>query len=204
MSIEPHHQSVRCAGAGAIAIAAIAAVIVGSVGCASTHRSMTVDEKRAYLLELEEKTLAELVEEHPEAAADLETAVGYAIFSNTATKVPLVGAGNGIGVVVNTGTGKRTYLEVKRFDVGGGLGSRKYRLIMIYFDEAAFGKLASGSLELVAGVDAGAGKKDVGSGSGAIAPARNEKRAMYQMAEAGVSATYTVRLIKYSVLDLGD
>lgn len=113
-----------------------------------------------------------------------------------------MGAGNGIGVVVNNETGTRTYLEVQRFDVGGGLGIRTYRVIMIYFDGAAFGKLASGKLELAAGIDAGAGKTDVGTGAGGIAPARTEKRVTYQLAEAGVSATYTVRLIKYSVLDL--
>lgn len=185
-------------------IAAMIVLVIGLGGCASTHRSMTVDEKRDYLLELEQQTLTELVEEHPEAAADLESAVGYAIFSNTATKVPIVGAGNGIGVVVNNPTGKRTYLKVQRFDVGGGLGIRTYRLIMIYFDETAFNKLASGKLELAAGVDAGAGKKDVGTGAGGIAPARNDKRVAYQLAEAGVSATYTVRLIRYSVLDLGE
>lgn len=174
------------------------------VGCASTYRTMTVQEKRDYLLELEAETLAEMIEEHPEAQADLDHAVGYAIFSNTATKAPFVGAGNGIGVVVNTGTGTRTYLKVKRLDVGGGLGVRKFRVIMIYFDEKAFGKLASGKLELAAGIDAGAGKKDVGTGAGGIAASRNNTRVMYQLAEAGVSATYTVRLIKYSVLDLED
>ena len=42
------------------------------------------------------------------------------------------------------------------------------------------------------------------TGAAGIAPARNDKRVAYQLAEAGVSATYTVRLIKYSVLDLGE
>ena len=180
------------------------AASLGLASCASTHRSMTVEEKRDYLLELEERTLAELIEEQPEAQADLDAAVGYAMFSNTATKVPFIGGGNGIGVVVNRRTGTRTYLKVVRFDVGGGLGIRTFRLIMIYFDEAAFRKLASGKLEFGAGIEAGAGTEEVGTGESGVSGSKNKKRAVYRWSEDGVSATWTVRLIKYSVLDLGN
>ena len=75
---------------------------------------------------------------------------------------------------------------------------------MIFFDEAAFEKLATGKLELGAGVEAGAGKNDVGTGAGGVAGARNEKRVLYQMSDEGVSATFTVRLIKYTVLELDE
>ena len=175
-----------------------------TVGCVSTYRSMTAEEKRAYLLELEETTLAEIVEQHPEAQADLDNAVGYAIFSNTATKIPLVGAGDGIGVVVDARSGRRTYLRVGRLDVGGGLGVRTFRVIAIFFDEMAFSKLATGKLELGAGVEAAAGTEDIGTGAGGVAGVRNDKRVLYQLSEAGVSATFTVRLIRYKVLDLDE
>ena len=187
-----------------VIVAGMVLCVLAIVGCSSTYRGMSGEEKREYLLELEEKTLAELVKDDPKAQADLDGAVGYAIFSNTATKVPFVGAGDGIGVVVDTTTDARTYLKVQRFDVGGGLGVRTFRLVMFYFDEEAFEKLATGKLELGAGIEAGAGKDDIGTGAGGIAGARNEKRAMYQLSEKGVSATLTVRLIKYSVLDLDE
>ena len=59
------------------------------------------------------------------------------------------------------------------------------------------------SLEIGAGVEAGAGDHDdLGTGAGGVAGARNEKRALYQLSEAGISATLTVRMIKYSVLEL--
>lgn len=165
------------------------------VSCASTYRSMTVAEKRQYLVDLEARTLEELIEVDAEARKDLDAAVGYAVFSNAATKVPIVGTGEGIGVVVNAGTDERTYLRVQRFDVGGGLGVRKYRLVMFFFEEAEMNRLATGKLELGAGIEAGAGA------SGGAGP-RNEKRALYQLSGEGVSATWTVRVIKYSVLDL--
>lgn len=168
-----------------------------AAACSSTYRKMSADEKVAHLAELERTTLAELVELHPEVREDLDRAVGYAIFSKTATKVPFVGTGDGIGVVVSSATGKRTYLKVKRFDVGGGLGVRKYRLVIIFFSEEALAKLASGKLEFRAGMEASTGKGGVGG-------SRKEDYALYLLTEAGVSATWTVRLIRYSVLDLGE
>jgi lipid-binding SYLF domain-containing protein len=163
---------------------------------------MSPEEKRTFLAELEQQTLTELVDKHPEAQAEIDRAVGHAVFSNTTTKVPIVGAGEGIGVVVDKNTGERTYLKVGRLDVGGGLGVRKYRLIVVFFEEAPLKKLASGKLELGAGVEAGAGSGDVGTGAGGIGGSRKEGYALYQLSEAGVSATFTVRVIRYSVLDL--
>jgi len=174
-----------------------------ATGCA-TYGSMTVDEKRAHLVELEEKTMVELVESYPQAKEDLENAVGYAIMSNAATKVPFVGGGEGIGVVVDSRTDERTYLRLTRFDVGGGLGVRKFRVVVVFFDEEVMKKLASGKLELGAGAEAGAGSKDVGTGAGGVAGSRNEKRAIFQLSDTGAAVTFTVHLIKYSVLDLGE
>ena len=78
--------------------------LIAAVACSSTYRSMTNQEKKAYLVDLEKETLAELVAERPEAQTDLDSSVGYAVISNTAAKVPMVGAGEGIGVVVNSET----------------------------------------------------------------------------------------------------
>lgn len=181
----------------------LVAVIFVATGC-TTYGSMTVDEKRAHLVELEERTMVELVESYSQAKEDLETAVGYAIMSNAATKVPFVGAGEGIGVVVDSRTDERTYLRLTRFDVGGGLGVRTFRVVVVFFDETLMKKLASGKLELGAGAEAGAGSKDVGTGAGGIAGSRNGKRALYQLSDTGASVTFTVNLIKYSVLDLDE
>ena len=165
---------------------------------------MSAEETREFLVELEEQTLAELVEEHPKAQADLDNAIGHAIFSNSEAKVPFVGAGDGIGVVVQSETGERSYLKVTRFDVGGGLGVRTYRLIIFFFEEEALKKLAGGKLEFGAGVEAGAKDKDIGTGAGGIAGSRKKGYVLYQLSDTGVSVSLTVRMIKYSLLDLDD
>lgn len=175
-----------------------------AVSCSSTYRSMSAQEKREFLVEIEEETLAELLEAQPEAQADLDNAIGHAIFSNTEAKIPFVGAGDGIGVVVNKETGERSYLKVTRFDVGGGLGVRTYRLIIVFFEEEALKKLAGGKLEFGAGVEAGAKDKDIGTGPGGIAGSRKEGYVLYQLSDSGASVSLTVRMIRYSVLDLSD
>lgn len=182
-------------------LAAILLVVV-AFSCRSTYRSMSVEEKQSFLIELEDETLAELLEKHPEVQADIERAVGYAIFSEKATKVPFVGAGNGIGVAVNKETGERTYLEVTRFDVGGGLGVHGYRVVVVFFEEAALKKLASGKLEFGAEVEAGAKEQAIETGAGGVAGSPKQGYTVYQLFEAGVSATWTVQMIRYSVLDL--
>jgi len=177
-------------------------LLVFLASCTSTYRSMTSQEKRDLLAELETDTLAELVEKRPETQAEVDRAVGHAVFSNRVAKIPFVGAGDGIGVVFDAKTGQRSYLKVGRLDVGGGLGVREFRLVVLFFDEERLKKLASGKLEVSAGVEAGAGESDVGTGAGGIAGSRKETHVFYQLSDTGVSATVTVRAIRYSVLDL--
>ena len=183
-------------------LSVVVLALVLAIGCKSTYSSMTAQEKRDFLEELEERTLAELVDKQPEVQAELDKSVGHAVFSKRMAKVPLVGAGDGIGVVYDEKTGERTYLKVSRLDVGGGLGVRDYRLVVLFFDESKLKKLASGKLEVGAGVEAGAGETEVGTGAGGVGGSHKETHAIYQLSNEGVSATFTVRLIRYSVIDL--
>lgn len=182
--------------------AILLAVMVSS--CGSTYRFMSTDEKRSFLLSLEERTLDDLVEKNPAVQSEIDTAVGHAVLSIRLAKIPFVGAGDGLGVVTNTGTGERTYLKVGRLDVGGGLGVREYRLIVLFFEADAMEKLAGGKFELRAGVEAGAKETEIGTGAGGITGSRNKGYVMYQLADTGISATLTVRAIRYSVLELDD
>ena len=191
-------------GGRRLRLAAVTFAALLFVSCSSTYKSMSVEEKRAYFAEAEQTALADLVEKQPDAQADIDSSIGYAVFSNKLVKIPMVGVGSGVGVVLDKKTGKRTYLKVKRLDVGGGLGVRKFRLVVVSFEEEPLKKLAAGKLELTAGAEVGAGKSDVGLGTEQVSGKRKEKFVIYQLSDSGVSATITVRLIRYSVLDLGE
>lgn len=185
-------------------LAAVIPVLLLAAACSSAYRSMSVEEKRDFLADLERQALADLVEDYPEAQAEIDLSVGHAVFTNRTAKVPVFGAGEGIGVVFDRETGERSYLKVGRLDVGGGLGVREYRLVVLFLDRQPMQKLASGKLEISAGVEAGARDKDIGTGAGGVAGSRDEKRIIYQLSDEGVSATLTVRAIRYSVIDLDE
>ena len=172
-----------------------------AASCSSTYSSMSGQEKQDFLAGVEQKTLAELIEKSPETQAEMDRSVGHAVFSNRSAKIPFIGAGDGIGVVFDKETGERTYLKVQRLDVGGGFGIREYRLVVVFFEEEPLQKLARGKLELSAGAEMGAGKSDVGLGTEGVSGKQKEKLALYQLSDKGVSATITVTLIRYSVVD---
>jgi hypothetical protein len=46
--------------------------------------------------------------------------------------------------------------------------------------------------------------KDIGPGAGGITGSRKEGHVLYQLSDSGVSATLTLNVIKYSVLDLDE
>ncbi len=185
----------------AVAMATVLGIV--TTAC-STYRSMSVDERRAFVAELEETALTDLVKQHPEAQADLERSLGHAIFAKAVTKVPVFGAGDGLGVVIDRRTGQRTFLRVGRIDVGGGLGTRKYRVVMIFFEPGPLDKLLAGKLEIRAGAEASSGAGDAAAGGGESSRSRDNGYATYRLADEGLSATWTVSVTRYSVLDLED
>ena len=67
----------------------------------------TIPEKRAYVINTHDETLAKLYQQKPEVKARVEKAAGYGVFSNLGTKIFLLATGQGFGVVVNNETGEK-------------------------------------------------------------------------------------------------
>jgi hypothetical protein len=98
-------------------------LVMGMSGCASIP-GKTGEEQTETIDALVERTLADLYKQEPKAKESIANSVGYAVMSNKITKIPLVGAGSGYGVAINTKTEEKTYIKMARFDVGGGWGAR--------------------------------------------------------------------------------
>jgi lipid-binding SYLF domain-containing protein len=154
----------------------------------------------AHAAELERRTIADLIEMVPEAGAELDQAVGYAIFANEATKVPVFGRGEGSGVAVDRRNDTRHFLSVTHFDVGGGLGRMVYRLVIVFFDADDFERLRTGTLHLSASIDAVSAGKTAGFSSLSQGKADKPKRAVYVLADSGATATWIVRLVRFKPL----
>lgn len=160
-------------------------------GCAG----LTPDEqhaKRAELDQMGEITIATLLDKDPEARGAHEKSIGYAVVDMTVTKIPVFGAGRGYGVVIDKKTNTRSYVKVLRFEVGGGLGAQKYKVIVFFFDEALFKRAIAGTWHFEGGAEATAG---TASTEGTVTTADEGYRA-FKIVESGAVATVTIRMAR--------
>lgn len=170
------------------------------LGACSSPSSRVHEDFAAQAAELERRTLEDVAVQFPEARAALDQAVGYAIFANEATKVPVFGRGEGSGVAVDRRNDARRFLSVTHFDVGGGLGRMVYRLVIVFFDADDFERLRTGTLHVGASIDTAAAGKTGGFGSPGQGKADKPKRAVYVLADSGATATWVVRLVRFKPL----
>lgn len=155
------------------------------------------EDRTGDMAAVETRTLTDVTERHPEAQDALDRAVGYAVFQKHSTKYPLVGRGAGFGVAVDKNNGRRHYLRVEHFDVGGGLGSLDYRLLIVFFDRSDFDRMRTGTLTFGASMDAASGAGDDKPGEASRAGISSDKRAVYMLSDEGAAATWTVRMVRF-------
>jgi len=150
----------------AVALAVLATAALFAAGCAKIPGS-TGAEQAETINELITRTLMDLYKQEPKTREKVASSVGYAIMNNKITKIPLVGAGSGYGVAINTKTGERTYLKMTRFDLGGEWGARSVRPVLIFHDEKKFNDFIDGAWSANMGAEAAAKVGDTGAAGGA-------------------------------------
>ncbi len=171
-----------------------AAALLVSVLCAAcaSPTGPTKDEKRADIDKLAEDSLAQLYEEKPEAKAELEKAPGYGVFRKSTTKVPLIGAGGGYGIIVDNTTKERTYMKIREMQIGAGLGVKVNRTVVVFHDKKLMDHVLTGKWRFGAAAGAAAGDKDAGGGTAG----GSDEFTMYAFADKGVAATATLNLLR--------
>jgi len=182
----------------AIRTAVIAYVLVAATGCAT----MAPEESgptAAELDEMGEKAVATLLESKPEVQEAFDESVGHVVINMTVTKIPWFGTGAGYGVVFDKQTNTRSYIRVSRFEVGGGYGAQKYKVIIVFSDAKVMERAAKGAWHYEAGAEVAAGSTsaEVGAGSSGVdgVPTKSGKGyKAFKLAEGGAVATVTVRL----------
>jgi hypothetical protein len=160
-------------------------------GC-STLTTEEKDTKRAELDVMAEKAIAGLVEKDIGLQVQIDRSLGYGVANMKVTKVPIVGAGGGEGVLVDKQTQERIYFTVSRFDIGGGWGARSYKVLLVIEAQEIMDRLKRGAWEFQAGVEASAGTAAAEGAAGA----RNEGFTMHVLSDGGASATATARVIR--------
>lgn len=142
------------------------------------------------------QTLEELYRHQPQARDVINRAAGYAVFSNFGMKILVAGTGKGKGVAVDNRTGRETFMKMLELQAGLGLGLRKYRLVWVFEDEAAFKKFITTGRQL--GGQASFSAKAEGKGGGVAGAASVDKGVwLYQLTDKGLSAEISVKASKY-------
>ena len=169
--------------------------IVLSVLMATLSGCSTISmEKQSDIDRMEEQTLARFEGKHAGLREKLDSLPGYLLVDMNVLKVPVLGGGGGRGVVVESATGKRTYVKVARMEFGGGWGGRRYKVLLAFSDPALLKKAQSGKWIYQMGAEASAGKAAIEGSSGQLR--QDTGFEMFVLTEGGASATWTLRAIR--------
>lgn len=173
------------------AVGPVAVLATMLVGCA-TSPPQDRDQQRSELDAMADHTVATLLEVQPTARHVLDRSVGYLVIDMNVAKIPVFGAGNGLGVVVDRRTDTRAYLEVTRFEIGGGWGAQQFKVIVVFDDAKLLDRAKSGGWHYEAGAELAAGSS---TADGTVQKATKGFQA-YRLAEGGAVATVTVRVAR--------
>ena len=159
--------------------------------------TIPVDERnqiRDEVNQVAETTIEQMIADDPAIQKLLDKAVGYAVASVSATKVPVVGGGYGLALLHDTENETRTYINVSRFDLGAGVGAAKFRVLVIFDNRELMEKFRDGAWHSALGTDSA-----VGSQTYSKVGIRGEGYSVFYASDTGASLAATARLIKTSV-----
>jgi hypothetical protein len=172
-------------------------IITLSVTLLTACATIPVEKRAGMRLEINQRAddaIVKLVERNPEVQEALDTSVGYFVGQVSAAKIPVVGGGSGLGLLYDREAGTRTYMNIKRYDVGVDLGGRRIIKKIIFQDHETFEEFRSGVWRPGIGAESGAGEKgsttvtEVGKGA-----------SFYLLPETGAAVVASARLVRITV-----
>lgn len=164
-------------------------------GCARPQ-GYTAQQKREYVLRMKDDTLSKLYSEKPETKYIIETAPGYAVFSNIGTGLLILGSGNGFGVVIDKKTGNKTYMKMAQLGVGLGVGIKDFREVIVFHDGGELYDLIENGWDFGSEADAIA-KTEKKGGAYSVAESAEPAIEIYQITEKGIILRASVTGSKY-------
>jgi lipid-binding SYLF domain-containing protein len=154
------------------------------------------EQKRADVRKMAKGTLSRLYKLQPSAKKSVESAAGYAVFSNFGMKIFFVGGGSGKGIAVNNKTKKETFMKMLEAQAGLGLGAKKFRLVWVFESQGKLDSFINSGWELGGQTTAAAKVSDQG---GALAGAMSISPGvwLYQLTDDGLALELTAKGTKY-------
>ena len=175
-------------------------VVLAAGVCVSVPGFVMADEKqdkeRAEVRKAASDALAAVYKAQPAARKAVESAVGYAAFSNFGMKLLIVGSGTGNGIAVNNKTKAITYMKMAELQAGLGFGVKKFQLVWVFETQEALDKFVNSGWEIGAQATASAKSGDSGkSYQGAVAVSPGVW--LYQVTGNSLAAELTAKGTKY-------
>jgi lipid-binding SYLF domain-containing protein len=175
------------------------AAIAGLVGSSIALAEMTAKEKqaaRADIQKMTNQTLQRLYKAQPGTKKAIDSAAGYAVFSNFGLKIFVAGSGKGSGMAVDKKSGKITYMKMLEVQAGLGLGVKKFRMVWVFEKAADFNKFVNSGWEAGGQTSAAAKSGDKGAAlAGAVSVSPGVW--LYQLTDEGVAVELTAKGTKY-------
>ncbi len=176
-------------------------VIVGLMFTACARpKGETPAQKRDYVQQMKNETLAELYAKKPYAKELVQNAAGYAVFSNFNTQLLIVGSGNGYGVAVDNSNGNRIYMKMAEGCVGLGVALKDFREVIVFNNKTVFNQFVTEGWSYGAQGDAAAKYKDDGGATSAEVPLDSEV-VVFQMTKDGIALRATIGASKVWIDD---
>lgn len=164
-------------------------------GCARP-KGDTPQQKRDFVQQMKNDTLAELYAKKPFAKDLIKQSVGYGVFSNFNTQLLIVGSGNGYGVVTDNSNGDEIYMRMAEGGVGLGVALKDFREIIVFNNKEVFYQFVTEGWNYGAQGDATLKYNDTGGATGGEVPL-NSDVVVIQMTKDGIALRATVGASKY-------
>ena len=173
------------------------ALCLGVQACATAPLSQSQkDEQRASIRDMANQTLDQVYQQYPDAQSKIQSAAGYAVFSDSGLKFMYGGGAHGKGVAVNNATKQATYMEMVEVQPGFGFGAEKFRIVFLFETQPAFDQFVTSGWEL--GANAMAAAKSGGQGEGGqMSVTVSPGVTMYQLSEEGGIVGVSITAAKY-------
>ena len=173
-----------------------AAVAAATPALVLAAKEKDKEKDRAEVRKAANDALAAVYKLQPGARQAVESAAGYAAFSNFGMKILVAGSGTGKGVAVDNKTKAVTYMKMAEVQAGVGFGVKKFHLVFVFDNKAALDKFIDSGWEIGGQATASAKTGDKGSSyQGAVSVSPGVW--LYQVSGDSLALELTAKGTKY-------
>ena len=140
--------------------------------------------------------LAAVYKAAPSARKAVQSAAGYAAFSNFGMKILVAGGGSGKGIAVNNKTKATTYMKMAEIQAGLGFGAKKFQVVWVFETDEALNNFINSGWEFGGQATAAAKSESKGAAyQGAVSVSPGVW--IYQVTDKGLALELTAKGTKY-------